>query len=98
MNQSFEAKLAVKVSDLTMRRMISQDYTSDATLESNEGLQWMQNEFSTMDLFDPAQLNLLILQSGLSYQFLRELESKKDQKAETAFGYLALQNLWNCYG
>ena len=42
-----------------------------------------------MDMFDSAQLNLVILQSGLTYQFLKEQESKKLERPDTPFGYLA---------
>ena len=58
----------------------------------------MQTEFASMDLFDPAQLNLLILNSGLAYQFLKELEAKQEAKPETAFGYIADQSLKRRYG
>ena len=58
----------------------------------------MQTEFGKLDLFDPAQLNMLILQSTLTYQFLKELEVKKLSKPETAFGYMAEQNLQAKYG
>ena len=51
-----------------------------------------------MDLFDPAQLNQLILNSGLAYQFLKELEAKQEAKPETAFGYIADQSLKRRYG
>ena len=99
LNVSFEAKLAAKVSDLSVRRIISQDYSVTNSQQEEGGMQqWMQNEFSKTDLFDPAQLNLLILQSGLTYQYLRELESKKTSKPETAFGHLAQKSLDEQYG
>ena len=44
----------------------------DAELPSPK-LGWMQTEFDTLDSFDPAQLNLIILQSALSYQYVKEL-------------------------
>jgi hypothetical protein len=37
-----------------MRRIITQDYTSKADLNNSDGLQWMQKELATIDMFDPA--------------------------------------------
>lgn len=67
------------MSDLEVRRVISQDYTTRFRVLNENGewvicdpinpdkQSWMQNEFFDMDQFDPAQLNLLILHSGMSY-------------------------------
>ena len=48
-------------------RFISQDFTPEENLESSDDLPWMQAQFSDIDQFDPSQLNLLLLQSGLCY-------------------------------
>jgi len=37
LNHSFDAKMAVKVSDLGMRRIISQDYTTNLKTMDGEG-------------------------------------------------------------
>ena len=58
----------------------------------------MHHEFGAMDSFDPAQFNLLILQSGLTYQYLMELEAQKIGEPLTAFGYLAEQSIQRKYG
>ena len=57
----------------------------------------MQTEFAKTDMFDPAQLNLLIMNSGMTYQYIDELLAKKTQQPETAFGYLAEQSLQKTY-
>ena len=66
LNHSFNAKVAAKVNDLTVRRIISSDYTTQFRVLNEKGQMviseedhpdrqsWMQTEFQTMDLFDPA--------------------------------------------
>jgi len=54
-----------------------------------ERLSWMQYEFSKEDLFDPAQLNLVILNSGICYQYLKELRAGKTAVPSSLFGYAA---------
>jgi hypothetical protein len=39
---------------------------------------WPYREFNDIESFDLSQLNLLILQSPLSYQFMSELKCKQD--------------------
>ena len=112
LNSSYEAKLALKISDLDIRRMISQDYTTrhrvvneageyelatDAHSEE-ERLSWMQHEFSKEDQFDPAQLNLIILNSRISYQYLKELRAKESSSPETAFSFAADRMMQSVHG
>ena len=50
----------------------------------------MECEFSKQDLFDPAQMNLVILNSGLTYQYLQELKARKTgQDQDSFFSYAA---------
>ncbi len=53
----------------------------------------MQYEFDRVDAFDPAQLNLIILQSHLSYQYLKEMQARKTAKPETAYNYVVDQSI-----
>lgn len=104
LDHSYEAKLAVKVTDHLVRRQISQDYTTRDRVVADDGtyrkavdadpeeerLTWMECEFSKQDLFDPAQMNLVILNSGLTYQYLQELKARKTgQDQDTFFSYAA---------
>ena len=110
LDHAYDAKVASKVTQNSLRQIINSDFTTkyrnlddDGNLvvsaendldKSKEKLNWMQTEFDKMDFFDPAQLNMIILQSGLSYQYLRELQSRREAKPETAISYIAEKSIF----
>ena len=85
LNKSYEAQLALKVEDLGLREVVSQDYTTRFRVLNEEGelvlagrntpredrLSLMETSLDSLEGFDPAQLNLLILNSSISYQFIK---------------------------
>ena len=85
LNQSFDAKHYKRLKDQSLRDFVNLDYSKKS--DSIPRKSWIDTEFATCNVFDPAQLNLVILNSPLTYQMLAEMSKPKDDslhKAEQA--------------